>query len=283
MAPTCTAKLVSVAPRRSRFSSSSFPRFRSHPIHTPSPGFHCRVRWSRKNRSPRPSESRAFSASTPSRAAARMTSSSGISRASASVKSPRMAKWMRGSRFPRASTSRCWTSSSTPAALPSRVGTTTRVLASSGIPPSKSRRGRRRGGARRAARRWTTGDGELARGQEQEERHGHLAPEGAVLHAGVGDPRGDQPRGGDGDRRQVEERGVSRRRGVEVPFAKPGRQATSDSSPRLPFPMRWWPTWAARAPGPSTSATSRALSTARRATRTCASPEGSASSSTAWR
>ena len=38
---------VSVAPRSSRLNSCSLPRLRSHPIHVPCAGFHCRPRWNR--------------------------------------------------------------------------------------------------------------------------------------------------------------------------------------------------------------------------------------------
>ena len=43
---------MSLAPRRRWFSSSSFPRLRSHPIHLPSAWFQTRRRWSRRKRSP---------------------------------------------------------------------------------------------------------------------------------------------------------------------------------------------------------------------------------------
>ena len=45
-------KVVSVAPRSSRFSSCSLPRLRSQPIQRPSPSFQTRRRWSRRKRSP---------------------------------------------------------------------------------------------------------------------------------------------------------------------------------------------------------------------------------------
>ncbi len=51
------------------------------------------------------------------------------------------------------------------------------------------------------------GDGELARGEEQEERHRDQRPARSTCDAGVGDPGGDQPPGHEGDGRQVEERG----------------------------------------------------------------------------
>ena len=91
----------------------------------------------------------------PARAAARISASSGISRAGASGKSVSRPKWMRESRLPSASTSRCATSSSASATLESSVGTTTSVRASPGMPAARSRRGNRRGGANQDTSRCT--------------------------------------------------------------------------------------------------------------------------------
>ena len=44
-------KVVSVAPRSSRFNSCSLPRLRSQPIHRPSLSFQTRRRWSSRKRS----------------------------------------------------------------------------------------------------------------------------------------------------------------------------------------------------------------------------------------
>jgi hypothetical protein len=62
-----------------------------------------------------------------------------------------MAKWIRGSKLPSARTSTCSINSATCDGPVSSVGTITMVRASSGIPAWRSSRGRRRGGARRAA------------------------------------------------------------------------------------------------------------------------------------
>ena len=177
---------MSVAPRSSRLNSSIFPRLRSQPIHDPSRGFHWRWRWKRKKRSPRPSDRRRLRASMPSWAAARIASSSGMSRAGASVKSPRIAKWMCGSRLPRASTSRCSTSSLDLGHAgeqrghdhhrPRVRGNPVREL-EAGEPP---RRGQARGQPLHE------GDGQVAGGQEQQQRDHHLHPARRALPSRVG-------------------------------------------------------------------------------------------------
>ena len=150
--PTCSTKLVSVAPRSSRLNSSIFPRLRSHPIQRRSRSFHCRARWNRKNRSRVPARVlRVERLDAAQRAAARISVVEGQPSASgASRKSLRMAKWMLGSTLPSACTSRCATRSRRPLdAVEERRHDDHRAR---GRPARarRSSRGSRRGGIRRA-------------------------------------------------------------------------------------------------------------------------------------
>ncbi len=131
-----------------RLNSTSFPRFRSHPIHLSSPGFQSRGRKRRKKGPPSGVPYVRFSRSIPSAATSRTAWSPGIPAASASVKSPRIPKCSDGSWFARNWISRCSTASRTAPGPSRRVGTTTAVRREGGIPPSRTRSssGRRRGG-----------------------------------------------------------------------------------------------------------------------------------------
>ena len=139
--------VVSWAPRRSRLSSWSFPRLRSHPIQVPCPSFQTRRRWNRRKRSPPEAAGpwRRLRRAIPSVAAARSRSSSGIVSVGASVQSERRAKQRSPSALARKWISRRLTCSSISRSFVNRVGTTTRVRRSAGRPSRSSRRGRSRG------------------------------------------------------------------------------------------------------------------------------------------
>ena len=92
--PWVGMNVVSGAARRRRFSSRSFPRLRSHPIHFPSSSFHVRLRCNKRNRSPASGAGpcRWLRRAIPSTAAARSRSSPGIVSVAASVQSESRAK-----------------------------------------------------------------------------------------------------------------------------------------------------------------------------------------------
>ena len=80
------------SPRSRWLNSSSLPRLRSQPIQQPSAALNWRLRWSRKKRGGRPAACRALRRSTPSSAARRQASSSGVVSVGASTKSVSSAK-----------------------------------------------------------------------------------------------------------------------------------------------------------------------------------------------
>ena len=158
----------------------------------------------------------------PARAAARIGGSPGRSRASASVKSLRIAKWMRGSRLPSASTSTCSSSAATESVLVSSVGTTTIVRASSGMPIGEVE-------ASQTARRDRPGDDALSerdrdvsrRDQQQQHQRRQSGGRSALVPSVRRDPS-DQHRRHDRDRRQVDERRVR-----EHETSRPAREPRS--------------------------------------------------------
>ena len=129
------------------FITSSFPRFRSQPIHLFSAGFHFRLRCRRKNLSPYREEWASFSSSIRRLAVSRISSSPGIDSSSASVKSDRSANCSPGSGFASARTFSFSTCRVTSSGEVNRVGTTTIVRASSGMSSSNFIRGSSRGGS----------------------------------------------------------------------------------------------------------------------------------------
>ncbi len=108
----------------------------------------------------------------------------------------------------------------TPATLVSSVGTTTIVRAFSGTPAEKSRRGRRRGGAHRAASRCTKAMATSLAGQQEEERGRRPPPRPARLPPlEVGDAEAEEEGGEERDRAR-DRRAVAWREG-EAPYPPP--------------------------------------------------------------
>ena len=167
------------SPRSAALSSSSLPRLRSQPIHTPSRGFSAARdgtgRTGRRLGARIPPRTWRSAPRSPSTARANSASSPSICLRGASRKSLTSAKARFGSRFARKRTSRASTSPSTSSSVGEHRRHRDERLCSAGMPVEKSRRGKIRGRTSSVAAQCTSANRELAR---RDQRTPTAAPSG---------------------------------------------------------------------------------------------------------